>query len=227
MKKIISAFLFILLLLNLSSCQIGTNNSSSTSDITFSTPNNTMETTSKYNTDDERKNALSYFSTLDILYKQGENYKIFTDSVQSGYYYYVTDNNGRNIDIGYHSYRGSFGFSTKDNILIMEYGHGGSAWDERYYDVTTGRVSRFFEKPIAKSKELVAYFSLKDGKILLVVQNMFDPAKYYKEITRDFSDFVIKDHCTAEFIDNNTKLDITYWVNPNDEKITETIDLTD
>ena len=52
---------------------------------------------------------------------------------------------------------------------------------------------------------------------------MFDPKIYYKEIRRDFSDFVIKKQCSAEFLENNSKLKITYWIKPNDDKVTEII----
>ena len=45
----------------------------------------------------------------------------------------------------------------------------------------------FLSMPLATHGETVAYFSMRGEEILLVVQNMFDSATYYKEFDRDFS----------------------------------------
>lgn len=169
----------------------------------------------------------NYFSTLDELYQKGKNYEIYSDKVKTGFHYYVKDNDGNVIDEGYHDWRGSFGFNEKDGILELDYGFGGPLWQRRYYDLSNGRVSRFFSKPLQTSGELVAYFKTKgeNQDIILVVQNMFDSSKYYKEFERDFSTAVITGQSTAEFINDNKQLKINYWINPNDKEVTETIDL--
>ena len=161
--------------------------------------------------------------TMDVLYEQSENYKILTDANQTGYLYNVQDNNGNLLDIGYHSYRGSFGFSLKNDILTLDYGAGGPTWYERYYDVNNGRVSRFFEQPIATSKEMVAYFTIKDdNEIVLVVQNMFDTATYYRAFTGDFSNDVFKTKVKGEFSEDNTCLTVSYQTNSEKFQMTTT-----
>lgn len=164
-------------------------------------------------------------SSINILYKQGKNYEILSDESLFYFHYFIRDNDGRIIDEGYHGPRGSFDIIQKETYITLNYGHGGNSWFERYYDVSAGRLSRFFESPIQTNDELVALFKVNNANndIILVIQNIFDPDKYYKEVMRDFSDLVIKDEVKAEFLDDNTKLRITYWTNPDNEEITEII----
>lgn len=177
---------------------------------------------------DENGIVMNYIDTLDIIYEEDDNYVIYTDEIQSGYQYYVKNDDGALIDEGFHTWRGSFGFDRKDGILVLDNGFGGPSWHRRYYDTASGRVSRFFYKPVQTSNELVAYFTSKgeDATIVLVVQNMFDPAVYYKEFQGNFSGMVFRDHSTGEFLDNDTKLKVHFWTEPNDEEATEIFDLT-
>lgn len=204
MKKILILFLMVIVLLN--GC-ITSNNSESN--------NQNFEQEIKWN----------YWSSFDVLIQQNKNYKVFADKQNTGYYYIVTDDNGNNLDEGYHSWRGDIHFEEKENLLILWYGFGFSSWQCRYYDVAKEKVSRFFWKPVQSSDKLIVYFKTdEDEKITLIVQDIFDVDKYYKEIEREFSGMVIRDFCQAEFLDDN-KLRITYWINPDDVEITEIISL--
>lgn len=179
------------------------------------------------NTTQVNNSAYSQLDNIDVIYKQNKNYTILSNEDTTIFHYYIKDDNGNIIDEGYHDWRGRFDISQKNNFLVMNYGFGGNAWYERYYDTTNGRVSRFFEKPIANADEFVAYFVVTDtgNEIVLIVQNMFDPNIYYKEIRKDFSDYVIKEQVSAEFSEDNSKLKISYWTNPDNENVTEIIDL--
>jgi len=176
---------------------------------------------------DEDGNVRDYMSTLNLTCERGENYEILSDGAKSEFHYYVMDDYGNVMDEGYHDWLGSFNFSTKDGLLELDYGFGSMFWQKRYYDVSNGRVSRFFSKPVQTHGELVAYFTTKDESLdwVLVIQNMFDPAVYYKEIIRDFSLYVYTAPSTAEFLDDGKKLSITYWLKPDDREVTEIIDL--
>ena len=176
---------------------------------------------------DEDGNVRDYMSTLNLTCERGENYVILSDEAKIAFRYYVMDNQGNIMDEGYHSGRGGFGFETTDEFLVLHYGFGSPVWQKRYYDVSNGRVSRFFSKPVQTHGELVAYFIKKDESLdwVLVIQNMFDPAVYYKEIIRDFSLYVYTAPSTAEFLDDGKKLSITYWLKPDDREVTEIIDL--
>lgn len=186
--------------------------------------NNNLE----FKASSESENIDSNYSLNDIdtLYKKDKNYEILSNKNLTVFEYTIRDNNSDVMDFGYHDYRGSFDIIQENDFLTLNYGWGGSSWYERYYDVSNGRVSRFFARPAGNSNDLVAYFAFKeDHTLVLVIQDIFDSNVFYKEIKRDFSDFVIKIKTEAEFFDNDTKLRITYWINPDNEEVTEIIDL--
>jgi len=207
------------MLISLSACTTNPTQSSIGAD-------QTVELYQKYNID-QNGYVRNYLSTLDTLIETGDNYEIYTDEVQTGYYYRVKDSFGDLIDEGYHSGRGNFGFNSENSMLELEYGFGGPVWEKRYYDVKSGRVSRFFSKPLHSHDELVAYFTTKGeaGNWVLVIQNMFDPAAFYQEIERNFSLYVYTAPSKAEFFEDGKKLRITYWIKPDNKEITEIIDL--
>ena len=129
------------------------------------------------------------------------------------------------IDRGCHNWRGSFDLSYQNGLLVLDYGFGGSSFNKRYYDIDGRRVSKFYPSPVAESDSLVAYFIWEENQIKLIVQDIFNSTVFYKEISQDFSDFVLKQNYTGEFIENNTKLRLTYPVNNRTELITEEIPL--
>ena len=172
-----------------------------------------------------QKSADSVAEKYNVAYKTGENFAIYTDQDEKNYYYIVKDKNGVVIDQGCHNGRGSFDLSNQNGLLVLNYGFGGSSFDKRYYDISGSRVSQFFSSPVAESNSLVAYFVWEDDQIKLIVRDIFDTSIFYKEIIRDFSDFVLKQNYTGEFIENNTKLRLTYPVNNCTELITEEIPL--
>lgn len=179
----------------------------------------------KYNVDGDG-NVLNLLSTINIPYKAGENYEIYTDETQMYFCYKVKDDSGDLLDEGYTNFRG-LDIYQKNGLLVLYRSGSSVSYSERYYDVSAGRVSQFFSRPVAMSDKLVAFFtSDRSGQIKLIVQDIFDRSVYYTEIQRDFSDFVFKDNkYKGEFIDNNTKLRITYPVGYNGETITEDISL--
>lgn len=219
-KKI---WIVLLFLIFLCSCSADTSPNTSQYDNSQSCSTDTASISSQY---DDSQYCLD---NIDVICKQDKNYTILSNEEATIFYYSIKDNNGDIIDAGYHNYRGSFDIYKNGKFLTLDYGYGGNAWHARYYDLSNGRISRFFERPIQISNELVAYFTLRDldNAIVLVIQNMFDPNTYYKEIVRDFSDFVFKDEVEAEFLENDTKLKISYWIKPDNQKITEIIDFSE
>lgn len=171
-------------------------------------------------------NPWNYMFSIEMLFYEGKNYKIYSDSQQTGFHYYVNDNNGEIIDEGYHSWRGKLEFEYSNELLVLDYGFGGSEWQRRYYDVAIGSVSRFFYKPIAENGNLVAYFSTDDktNKTVLIIQDIFNPDLFYKSVERDFSNRIAREECSGEFIDDYN-LKLTYRPEENQSFITEIIDL--
>ena len=223
LKKNIFIVILTIILLYLSACSCKHIYSSS-----ISSDLNSVSSLSKGYYYDDYGNLRSIFDTLTVPYEVKKNYEIYTNDadIANVYHYYVKDNSGNVIDEGYHHWRGSFKFSFKNNLLMLNYGFGGNySWQERYYDVEDGRISRFYQTPLKTSDELIAYFITEDGKPVLVVQNIFDKNIYYKEIKRNFSMLVMHDTSPTEFLSKNKQLKISYRSEPDDKVVTEIIDL--
>lgn len=186
---------------------------------------NNMDSDSAHNSSSESNTDDSYWlNKINILLEEGENYIIYTDEMRLFYTFEVWDNEDHTLDKGYHDYR-FFDICQDGNFVKLVDGSGMFLKSERYYDVSTGRISRYFEQPVASSIKLVAYFDYySSDDIRLVVRSVFDDS-YYKEIKRNFSDFVIKTEMDGEFLDDSTKLKLTYWITPDNEEVTEIFDL--
>lgn len=169
-----------------------------------SSPNESVQINPSY-TFDHNGNIRNYFDTLDRMVEQGENYKIYTDSSQSGYYYTVTDRHGNCIDFGYHNWRCGLDFSEKYGLLCMEYVVGGPSWLNRYYDIDRGFVSPFFEMSYAGPDNLIAYFNFDsdNNTVSLIVRDAFNADDFYKEIQGDFPDSVFREAVDLSFINSN------------------------
>lgn len=162
---------------------------------------------------------------VDVLYEEGDHYKIYSNAEKTLYRYDVLDNTGALIDQGYQDWH-CVSFKETGDILQMFYWYSGPLSLVRYYDIETSRISRFFSSPLLTYEETVAYFSVREDSIILVVQNMFEPATFYKEFDRDFSGMVIRGgDCKPEFLQNGQQLKLTYWRGENDEEVTEIFDL--
>lgn len=162
---------------------------------------------------------------VDVLYEEGAHYKIYSNAEKTLYRYDVLDNTGALIDQGYQDWH-CVSFKETGNILQLFYWYSGPLSLVRYYDTENGRVSRFFSSPLLTYEETVAYLSVREDSIILVVQNMFEPATFYREFDRDFSGMVIRGgDCKPEFLQNGKQLKLTYWRGENDEEVTEIFDL--
>ena len=173
-----------------------------------------------------QKSVDSISEKYSVVHKTGENFTIYTDQKEiMHFYYYVRNKSGEVIDRGYHNSRGSFDLEYQNGLLVLDYGYSAHFFDKRYYDIEGGRISQYFSRPVAESDRLVAYFTQEDDQFKLIVRDIFDTTVFYQEIIRDFSDFIVKQNYTGEFIENNTKLRVTYPVNNFAEPITEEIPL--
>ena len=155
---------------------------------------------------------------------EGENYKVYYNERHFWYYYSIWDENERGMDSGWHDARGGgITITQEGQFITLNDPHGGPLWSERYYDVSNGRVSRFFPNVVARSGELVAFFKYvwDDSGAVLIVQNKYDPEKYYREFPGIFPDTVYRDTPEGEFLDGNTKLKVPYWTEPDYETKTE------
>lgn len=114
-----------------------------------------------------------------------------------------------------------------EHIIFLVIGKG----DYRlctFFNVETGEISEAFDTVSAWNEEKVVYaiWEKDTGLYKIIVQDIFDKEKYYREILRDYSKtaiphFIITD---AEFI-SGSQLKLEYLVGENQEVVQEVIDL--
>ncbi len=177
---------------------------------------------------DEQKDI--YFNTFENfessfteVYVKEKNYEIRHSKEYVGDFYIIYDNNGNLLDKGYHGYRGSFDISKNNNVVTLEYGFGGTHVFPKYrmYDVKKAKVSRYFEGPIAVHDTLIASFITKNNKAFLVVQDIFDTDKYYKEFSIDMDASYYLRMVEVIFQDNATKVAIKHYADDYESNIVE------
>ena len=187
-------------------CDKTTNKNAATSDSTADTKSPALDTDAFFNA------FQNFEASFNKIKEQQDNYTIRQSDEYSGDFYEIYDNNGNLLDKGYHGYRGSFGISKKGSIVILEYGFGGTNVYPKYrlYDVEKGKVSRYFEGPIATFDHLIAYFISNEQKNVLAVQDFFDVDRFYKEFTGSFDDSIYMCFDDLSFSADGTKIVIKH-----------------
>lgn len=214
-KSRLGIFLVTLCTFALLFCSCGTKSGEPTS----------VRTTENSSEAEDSTDIANPLDAVDALYEEGDHYKIYSNAEKTIYRYDVLDNTGALIDQGYQDWH-CVSFTENGDILQLLYWYSGPLSLVRYYDIETGRVSRLFNNSLGTYEETVAYFSIRGNDILLVVQNMFEPATFYREFDRDFSGMVIRGgDCKPEFLQNGQQLKLTYWRGENAEEVTEIFDL--
>ena len=98
-----------------------------------------------------------------------------------------------------------------DSLLSIEIGVGTGTWLTQYYDVDKDIFSEMFESPITIQRDKIAYIKIFDNTYKLIVRNIFDKSKYYKEFNLDLSPVAnpIDALVHLEYL-NGDRLQITY-----------------
>lgn len=117
-----------------------------------------------------------------------------------------------------------------DDTILVKKGRG-DAHLYTFINVSDSLVSEDFPDIEAWNREKVTYVTFKDGKMKLIVQDIYDKEKYYVEIERDFDESKAVGHylvTKATFL-NDSQLFIEYYSNPEEgerwESKQEIIDL--
>ncbi len=117
----------------------------------------------------------------------------------------------------------------QNGLLEIMTSHGSSAQLYRYYDVTNNVFSSeaFWNRSLVLDDGKIVYMDFdEDNNIVLVIQDIFDKSKYYKEIRRDFSPFAVP--CmvlkTARIVEKEN-LEITYYQGDAQRLVSEIISL--
>ena len=190
--------------------------------------NTTPNDTSKINVSEAQKDA--YFNTFENFERtfttvrvNEKNFLIKTSADFAGDFYEIYDNNGNLLDKGFHGWRGSFDITKENDIITLEYGYGGTNVHPKFrlYDAQKGIASRYFEGPIAVNGTLIAYFDVSNEEASLIVQDVFDVEKNYKEFSGKFDRFILMKIQEISFCEDGTKIHIKYCETNNESNIIE------
>ena len=164
---------------------------------------------------DEYKNAKTI--------AESKHYKIIqSDSL---YYYYIYDEN-HDIVKSDGSFNREPHIQMINHILkfTLQAGTGiGTQWGF-FYDTNSEAFSQIFQCIFDQCNEKVIYGDINN----IVVQDIFDYNKYYREITafkEPFSD-MFDPIINAKFTNNGTCIEVTYFTGSNYKEVIEVFDLT-
>jgi len=218
LKRVISSFFALMFIINLMGCG-ETNRDDTSSVISIKNDSSNAERDAYYNT---FYNFESKFTDISV---QNNNYIIKTSDKHAGEFYEIYDNYDNLLDKGYHDWRGSFDISKEKNIVTLKYGFGGTSVHPKYrlYDVEKGKVSRYFDGPIAVFDNLIAYVVAKEEKGILIVQDIFDTDKYYQEFYGKFNRFIYMKVIGLSFSADGTKVMIKHHEDKNESNIIEEV----
>ena len=227
MKKYICLLLVLLCFLSLVGCKSDRAVDGISSDNSFES-NTTPNDTSKINVSEAQKDA--YFNTFENFERtfttvrvNEKNFLIKTSADFAGDFYEIYDNNGNLLEKGFHGWRGSFDITKENDIITLEYGYGGTNVHPKFrlYDAQKGIASRYFEGPIAVNGTLIAYFDVSNEEASLIVQDVFDVDKNYKEFSGKFDRFILMKIQEISFCEDGTKIHIKYCETNNESNIIE------
>lgn len=212
----IFTFCAIIIILSLSSCAVEKNMKATESSSTLQSKiNSTSKSSSSQSiiTFDDIKNPQVIEETKYYKIIQGDNHK---------YYYYLFDENHDIVDEGGFEGRYPKISLIGDNIIkvSLQTGTGIDTSWSYYYNFKKDSLSRVFYGVYDEHDELIVYV---DNNKKIIVRNMFDKQKYYNE----FNDF--KDKITdvasqienIEFLDNGTRIKVTYLSNNDQHEVNE------
>ena len=106
-----------------------------------------------------------------------------------------------------------------DSLLSIEIVAGTELWLTQYYDTDKDLFSEVFPSPLALQDNKVVYMVFADNAYKLIVSDIFDPSKYYKEFSLDFSPVAnpVNAIISVEYLGND-KLQVKYLSNGNRDK---------
>lgn len=110
-------------------------------------------------------------------------------------------------------------------ILRMKTG-AGNVTQYRFCDTVQNRVSPTYENPELVQDGKIVYMTLNEGKLRLVVRDIFDETVFYRTYDREFSKTAVPADAliSAVFTDANT-LQVTYLSGENFEEVEEALRL--
>ena len=121
------------------------------------------------------------------LLSSGKNFKTFDISKgdNTEYLYEIYNNSGEVIKSETVVRRFPALNYQSDSLLSIEIGVGTGVWLTQYYDTVKDHFSEVFESPIVVRNNKVAYMIISNNIYKIIIRDVFDENKYYKEFSLD------------------------------------------
>lgn len=131
------------------------------------------------------------------------------------------DNEGKLVDDLTNPKEPSIHLLTNNVMQIIIY-YGSPFYYTYFYNIENGNISQAYDTPVLAKGNKIVYIDRKK----LIVKDIFDEEKYYKEIERNFTETVPPSSAIskANFISDH-ELKINYYEGKNYNKKKETLDL--
>ncbi len=165
-------------------------------------------------------------STFTVVDEQTENYTIKSSDAHAGFFYEIYDNEQSLLDAGFHDWKGSFEITQTDNIVMLQYGFGGTNVQPlfRFYNVDGGKVSKYYSGPLTYHGETVAYFVRNDDKTAkMIVRNMFDDQIQKQEFSGKFDSKIGMKIESIVFSDDGNQITLRHHEDGNETNIIEEV----
>lgn len=153
------------------------------------------------------------------ILEEGRHYRIYCNRFSEERYSYEVFDSSNTVFVSEKCNSIPKFMEIDSNILQIQFGSG-NAITNQYFDVEKKYKSEVFSKPSAVGYGKIAYMDYSEGKLVLIVQDLFNKNVYYEKFNFDFSPIAVPYNAivNAQFINANM-LDITYF---SGEDYTET-----
>ena len=164
----------------------------------------------------------------EIIIDSSENFSVFgfTWDNQPAYRYEVYNKNGAVVINETVRSQPHIEYIFENTLLSIIRGVGTNAFLCQYYDIDRDLFSEIFHSPTVADHGNVVYMTISEGNLKLVVRDIFDESKFYKEFGLDFSPTAVPSNAliNADYLDE-TSLTITYFSGENYEIKSTTLSL--
>lgn len=166
----------------------------------------------------------TYSSNLSDVITKGKQFKITGDNTNRKYHYYIYDKNYKVVDEGDIERMPPTITYVSGNIMKICF-HGGTHADYcKYYNAKSNTFSQEYWYPVIEKNSIIVYFDNDKNSKKLIIRDIFNKDKYYKEYYVDYSGAYAQ-VSDAEFINGDTKLKITYLKGEDFKEVTEVFNL--
>lgn len=155
---------------------------------------------------------------------QSKFYKLIKNEDQTSFKYYIFDTEGESLDSGSSETAPSlWSLGDYKMQLSVQDGIGSSTNHAKYYDLKNSKKSKTFDYVLTAKDDHVVSADYRKGEHIIIVQDIFDKEKYYKEYKLENVSDVGADFAVDGYFDEEGNIIITYLSGENCKETKYTI----